>query len=436
MIRIREGTEPDFERLRAIAVEAKAHWGYDRALVEEWAQGGDFDPESLRARLLYVAEVEGAPVGWAALIPRGEVGWLEDLWIEPAWIGQGLGRALFEPWPPRPGGAARAGWSGRPSRTRTGSTSTWAASTSATAKRRSGGACSRCWRSSSEGALAPAALRVETQRVPGAATEHPEADVILDVEFDDGLFFLVLENTGSRPATRCACASPSRSRARRREADRPAAGSSGGSSCSGRGGGSGSSSTAPRCSSRATRRPRLEARIAWRTDEGERRSRTVRHDLDAYRDFPYLEVPRDAPAPSRPVSQLQLPRRDRQRRLGRLQRGGAARGRIEVVAYREGTDKTSAARLLPGRVEYGPVVLRRGFAGDPTLFEWWNEVVQGNVARRNVSIVLLDEQRQEVARWLIRRAWPSKWTGPELRGLGNDAAIETLELSHEGIELA
>ena len=96
MIRIREGSETDYERLRAIAVEAKAHWGYDRALVEEWARGGDFEPESLRARLVYVAEVEGAPVGWAALIPRGEVGWLEDLWVEPAWIGQGLGRALFE----------------------------------------------------------------------------------------------------------------------------------------------------------------------------------------------------------------------------------------------------------------------------------------------------------------------------------------------------
>jgi phage tail-like protein len=110
-------------------------------------------------------------------------------------------------------------------------------------------------------------------------------------------------------------------------------------------------------------------------------------------------------------------------------------GRIEAVAYREGTDKT-AARLLPGRVEFGPVVLQRGFAGDPALFEWWNDVVQGNVARRNVVIVLLDEQRQEVARWLIRRAWPSKWIGPELRGLGNEVAIETFELSHEGIELA
>jgi GNAT superfamily N-acetyltransferase len=65
-------------------------------LVEEWAHGGDFEPESLRRRLLYVAEEDGRPVGWAALIPRGEVGWLEDLWVEPAWIGRGLGRALFE----------------------------------------------------------------------------------------------------------------------------------------------------------------------------------------------------------------------------------------------------------------------------------------------------------------------------------------------------
>jgi phage tail-like protein len=82
------------------------------------------------------------------------------------------------------------------------------------------------------------------------------------------------------------------------------------------------------------------------------------------------------------------------------------------------------------------VVLRRGFAGDAALFEWWNELVEGNLSRRNIAIVLLDEQRRDVARWLVRRAWPSKWVGPSLGGLGNEAAIETLELSHEGIELA
>lgn len=110
-------------------------------------------------------------------------------------------------------------------------------------------------------------------------------------------------------------------------------------------------------------------------------------------------------------------------------------GRIEAIAYREGTDGTSAARLLPGRVDYGPLVLRRGFDGDRQLFQWWHAVAQGTLDRRNVSVVLLDEQRQEVARWNLRRAWPSKWEGPALRALGNEVAIETLELVHEGIEL-
>jgi len=102
--------------LREIAVEAKSHWGYDRARVEEWALGGDFEPESLRKRLLYVAEVEGRPVGWAALIPRGEVGWLEDLWVEPAWIGLGLGRILFErvAAEARQRGARRLEWEAEP----------------------------------------------------------------------------------------------------------------------------------------------------------------------------------------------------------------------------------------------------------------------------------------------------------------------------------
>ena len=110
-------------------------------------------------------------------------------------------------------------------------------------------------------------------------------------------------------------------------------------------------------------------------------------------------------------------------------------GRIEAVAYREGTDNQSAARLLPGRVAWDPVVLRRGFTGDSQLFQWWSEVLNGEVARRNVSIILMDGQRRDVARWVIQGAWPQKWDGPDLRGLGNEVAIETLELAHEGVEL-
>jgi GNAT superfamily N-acetyltransferase len=95
-IHIREGRPEEFERLREIAIAAKAHWGYELAWVQEWAAAGDFEPESLSRRLVYVADSHGEPIGWAALIPRGEVGWLEDLWVDPPWIGRGVGRLLFE----------------------------------------------------------------------------------------------------------------------------------------------------------------------------------------------------------------------------------------------------------------------------------------------------------------------------------------------------
>ena len=116
---VRAGTEEDFARLREIAVDAKAHWGYDRARVEEWGRSGDFEPESLRTREVYVAEADGEPVGWAALIPRGEVGWLEDLWINPPWIGRGVGRLLFEHVAGRARvlGARRLEWEAEPNAT-------------------------------------------------------------------------------------------------------------------------------------------------------------------------------------------------------------------------------------------------------------------------------------------------------------------------------
>jgi GNAT superfamily N-acetyltransferase len=115
-IRIREGQAEDFARLREIAIAAKAHWGYELARVEEWAAGGDFEPESLSGRLVYVAECQGEPIGWAALIPRGAVGWLEDLWIAPIWIGRGVGRSLFEhvAMRAREFGAQRLEWEAEP----------------------------------------------------------------------------------------------------------------------------------------------------------------------------------------------------------------------------------------------------------------------------------------------------------------------------------
>ncbi len=110
-------------------------------------------------------------------------------------------------------------------------------------------------------------------------------------------------------------------------------------------------------------------------------------------------------------------------------------GEIEVIEYREGADKTSAARKLPGRVRYGNAVLRRGISGRTELFEWWKSVRDGDIHRRNVVITLHDEQQQPVQRWVLRNAWPTKYDASDLNAKGNEVMVETLELALEGIEL-
>ena len=72
---------------------------------------------------------------------------------------------------------------------------------------------------------------------------------------------------------------------------------------------------------------------------------------------------------------------------------------------------------------------------DTDLYLWHRQWVDGDPAatRRNGSIVLLDRQGQEKARWNFFNAWPTKWTGPSFSAEGNDIAIETLELAHEGL---
>jgi phage tail-like protein len=109
-------------------------------------------------------------------------------------------------------------------------------------------------------------------------------------------------------------------------------------------------------------------------------------------------------------------------------------GEVEVIEYREGSERVSSARKLPGRAKYPNVVLKRGITGRMELFDWWKSVRDGVTDRRNVTITLLDEQRAPVQRWQLWNAWPAKVDYSTLQGLGNEVVIETLELAHEGFE--
>ena len=104
----------------------------------------------------------------------------------------------------------------------------------------------------------------------------------------------------------------------------------------------------------------------------------------------------------------------------------------DPIDYREGKDDITV-RKLPGLQKFGNITLKRGVAVGQDFFEWRKAVTDGNIDRRNISIILLDEQRNEQVRYNLTNAWPAKWAGPELKAGANEIAVETIEIIHEGV---
>ncbi len=109
--------------------------------------------------------------------------------------------------------------------------------------------------------------------------------------------------------------------------------------------------------------------------------------------------------------------------------------RVEVIEYREGGDNSTGSRKLPGREKCGNITLRRGVQRNNDLFDWWRKTREGVVERRSGAIILQNDDREDVKRWLFRDAWPVAYKAPDLNAEGNEVAIESLEIAHEGLEL-
>lgn len=105
---------------------------------------------------------------------------------------------------------------------------------------------------------------------------------------------------------------------------------------------------------------------------------------------------------------------------------------VDPIDYREGTDPTHV-RKLTGLTKYGNVTLKWGVTDSTELYDWHRDVVEGQIERQNVAIVMRNEAGDEAARWEIVEAWPTKYDPTDLNAKGNDVAIETLELCNEGV---
>jgi phage tail-like protein len=108
----------------------------------------------------------------------------------------------------------------------------------------------------------------------------------------------------------------------------------------------------------------------------------------------------------------------------------------EKIEYRDGASKEYHKIRMPGMQTFGDLTLKRGiFAGDNEFYTWWNSVALNTIERRDITISLLNEEHNPVVIWKVKNAWPTKVTSTDLNASGNETAIETLVLAHEGLTM-
>ncbi len=107
---------------------------------------------------------------------------------------------------------------------------------------------------------------------------------------------------------------------------------------------------------------------------------------------------------------------------------------IETEDYAEGGNNTFVHRL-PGRAKVNNLVLKRGMTTATDFQSWLMDVSLGKIKRRHVTVTMYDASSLPLQSWNFLNAYPVKWSGPQLRVTQGTAAVETLELAHEGIIL-
>lgn len=108
----------------------------------------------------------------------------------------------------------------------------------------------------------------------------------------------------------------------------------------------------------------------------------------------------------------------------------------QAIEYREGSFPEYSSIKMPGLRKFSNITLKRGIIkSDNEFFTWLSTVKLNTVERRDIVITLLNEQHNPVVVWTVHNAFPVKVEGPGLKASGNEVAIESIELAHEGLEI-
>jgi phage tail-like protein len=110
---------------------------------------------------------------------------------------------------------------------------------------------------------------------------------------------------------------------------------------------------------------------------------------------------------------------------------------VAVAEYRNGNDKGNEVRKITGLAKVSDVTLKRGLMGSLALYQWLNDIRNGNQnALRTVTIQLMSEDHTSVVMtWKLLRARIVKHVSGPLNAKGSDVAMEEITLAYERLEI-
>ena len=106
----------------------------------------------------------------------------------------------------------------------------------------------------------------------------------------------------------------------------------------------------------------------------------------------------------------------------------------QIIEYSDSNSPIFSTIKIPDIAKYGNVTLKRGvFLTDNNFWSWYSQIKMNTIQRVNVIIKLLDENGKITMQWNLNNAWPTKISSTDLKSEGNEVAIDTIEIAHEGL---
>lgn len=87
---------------------------------------------------------------------------------------------------------------------------------------------------------------------------------------------------------------------------------------------------------------------------------------------------------------------------------------------------------LPKTTRFTDLTLRRGLSDFDLLYAWYQDVANGRIQRRNITLFLLDHRSLPVMWWDVYGAFPIRWEGPTFDATSNTVGFQSIVLTHQG----